>query len=106
MSLPVSYEAGLESAKWNAANDVFIADMKDLGFVSYSAVAAVAPFDVISDFLRGMRGTMLDMYRQPDKLLEAGEKAEAIADFEKFITLSDNPQWIDMARQAIEELTE
>jgi len=68
------YEAGLESAKWNAANDVFVADMKDLGFVSYSAVAAVAPFDVISDFLRGMRGTMLDMYRQPDKLLEAMEK--------------------------------
>ncbi|UCD08488.1 MAG: hypothetical protein JSU79_09025 [Dehalococcoidales bacterium] len=32
-----------------------------------------APFDVISDFLRGMRGAMLDMYRCPDKLLAACE---------------------------------
>ncbi|OGN88665.1 MAG: hypothetical protein A2158_07710 [Chloroflexi bacterium RBG_13_46_14] len=32
-----------------------------------------APFDVISDFLRGMRGAMLDMYRCPDKLLEVCE---------------------------------
>ena len=33
-----------------------------------------APFDTISDFLRGMRGTMLDMYRCPDKLLAACDK--------------------------------
>jgi len=32
-----------------------------------------APFDVISDMLRGMRGAMLDMYRCPDKLLAACE---------------------------------
>ncbi len=33
-----------------------------------------APFDTISDNLRGMRGAMLDMYRYPDKLLAACEK--------------------------------
>ncbi|MFC1901060.1 uroporphyrinogen decarboxylase family protein [Chloroflexota bacterium] len=33
-----------------------------------------APFDMISDFLRGMRGTMLDMYQCPDKLLAACDK--------------------------------
>jgi len=33
-----------------------------------------APFDTISDRLRGMRGTMLDMYRYPEKLLTACEK--------------------------------
>lgn len=33
-----------------------------------------APFDTISDFLRGMKGTMLDMYRCPDKLLAACDK--------------------------------
>jgi len=33
-----------------------------------------APFDTISDFLRGMRGTMLDMRRCPDKLLAAIDK--------------------------------
>jgi len=35
---------------------------------------------------------------------EQGKKAEAIADFEKAITLTDNPQWIEIARQQIEEL--
>lgn len=33
-----------------------------------------APFDTISDSLRGMRGAMLDMYRCPDKLLAACER--------------------------------
>jgi hypothetical protein len=33
-----------------------------------------APFDMISDFLRGMRGAMLDIFQCPDKLLEACEK--------------------------------
>jgi len=32
------------------------------------------PYDMISDFMRGMRGAMLDMYRCPDKLLAAIEK--------------------------------
>jgi tetratricopeptide (TPR) repeat protein len=32
-------------------------------------------------------------------------KAEAIADFGKFISLTDNPQWIQMAKKEIEELT-
>ena len=35
---------------------------------------AYAPFDSIGDLLRGTRGSMLDMYRIPDKLLEAMEK--------------------------------
>ncbi len=29
---------------------------------------AEAPFDWVSDMFRGLRGVMLDMYRQPDKL--------------------------------------
>jgi uroporphyrinogen-III decarboxylase len=33
-----------------------------------------APFDFMSDTLRGMRGIMLDIHRRPDKLLAAMEK--------------------------------
>lgn len=33
-----------------------------------------APFDMMSDALRGMRGIMLDIIRQPDKLLAAQDK--------------------------------
>jgi len=35
-----------------------------------------APFDAVSDFLRGMRGAMIDMYRCPDKLLAACERIQ------------------------------
>ena len=39
---------------------------------------AAAPFDAISDTLRGMRGVMLDMHRRPEKLLAAEEKMKSL----------------------------
>jgi uroporphyrinogen-III decarboxylase len=50
--------------------------MEALGFpVSLgSGPLVTAPFDFLSDTLRGLRGIMLDMYRCPDKLLAAQEK--------------------------------
>ncbi len=49
--------------------------MVALGFPpSYLAGSLIeAPFDFMSDTLRGMRGIMLDMLRRPDKLLAAEE---------------------------------
>jgi uroporphyrinogen-III decarboxylase len=35
-----------------------------LQFINYTQ----APFDLVSDFLRGMKGSMLDMYRKPEEL--------------------------------------
>jgi hypothetical protein len=35
------------------------------------AGAFLAPFDAIADAMRGLHGTMMDMYRQPDKLILA-----------------------------------
>jgi uroporphyrinogen-III decarboxylase len=32
---------------------------------------ATAPFDIIGDTLRGTQGVILDMYRKPEKLLQA-----------------------------------
>jgi len=60
-------------AKWQGQDLNFTQEMAELGFPSYNApvrMMAGAAFDVVSDFLRGMRGAMLDMYRLPDKLLE------------------------------------
>ena len=47
-----------------------------LGFAPSSLIGSViqAPFDFMSDTLRGMRGIMLDLYRRPEKLLAAEEK--------------------------------
>ena len=43
-------------------------DTKKLGFPVQFMNVTQAPYDVISEFLRGMRGIMLDMYRQPEEL--------------------------------------
>jgi uroporphyrinogen-III decarboxylase len=47
---------------------------KELGFPAFAGSLTQAPFDTISDFLRGTRGAMLDMFRHPDKLIEATER--------------------------------
>ena len=47
---------------------------KELGVPASAGSLTQAPFDTVSDFLRGTKGAMLDMFRQPDKLLEATEK--------------------------------
>jgi hypothetical protein len=63
-------KAGRELHKWRAKLEAFDEEIHKLGFPPFVGGMALAPFDVISDNLRGMKGTMLDMYRQPDKLLE------------------------------------
>ncbi|MDP6179562.1 MAG: uroporphyrinogen decarboxylase family protein [Desulfatiglandales bacterium] len=50
------------------------AKCKELGFPLQAGSLTQAPFDTISDFMRGTRGAMLDMFRRPDKLLETTEK--------------------------------
>jgi hypothetical protein len=68
------YQAGLIIKKHFSTIEKFQNEMTSLGFPSCCGPGSVAPFDLISDSLRGMRGVMLDMYKQPDKLLEAIEK--------------------------------
>jgi len=50
--------------------------MADIGLAPPTFMGSIveAPFDLMSDTLRGMRGIMLDMHRHPDKLLAAQEK--------------------------------
>ena len=69
-------KAGQEQEKATQAMRNFSEELANLGFPSLSHSGGVggAPFDAISDYYRGMHGTMLDMYRQPDKLLAACDK--------------------------------
>jgi hypothetical protein len=52
-------------------------ELAQIGFPPFARFApggvGGAPFDTITSFLRGMKGSMLDMYRRPDKLLRACE---------------------------------
>ena len=59
----------------------------------YDEAIRVYPKDAVVYFNRGSTNKL------------RGKKAVAVADFEKFITLTDNPQWVEIARQQIDELS-
>ncbi|HSW57904.1 MAG TPA: uroporphyrinogen decarboxylase family protein [Dehalococcoidales bacterium] len=67
-------KTGREMRRWQARIDKFNQLLLDLGFPQYFQGAAMPPYDIISHSMRGMSGTMMDMYRQPDKLIQACEK--------------------------------
>jgi len=49
------------------------AALKAAGFPSMSTTFCKAPFDFLGDTLRGTRAIMLDLYRRPEKVVEACE---------------------------------
>lgn len=44
------------------------------GYPPFAGGMSAAPFDMVGDSLRGTHGIIMDMYRQPDKLLEVLER--------------------------------
>ncbi len=68
-------KSGMELKKYRKAFGDLQEDFALLGFpaLSHPGGVGVAPFDVLSSFLRGMKGTMVDMYRQPDNVIKACE---------------------------------
>jgi len=67
------FEAGAEAMQWATAILGLNGELTTLGFPNILGGFTKAPFDTIGDTLRGTRGIMMDMYRQPDKLLKAME---------------------------------
>ncbi|OGO40340.1 MAG: hypothetical protein A2147_02415, partial [Chloroflexi bacterium RBG_16_57_8] len=67
--------AGRELRKYREGMGNLQEDLALLGFPAFShpGGAGIAPFDVLSSFLRGMKGSMLDMYRQPENVIKACE---------------------------------
>jgi uroporphyrinogen-III decarboxylase len=64
----------IQAAQQDAANvGASVGRMAELGFPPTPLAGSLieAPFDFMSDTLRGMRGIMLDILRRPDKLLAA-----------------------------------
>ena len=64
-------EAGGQALQWVGAMGMADGGLAAGGYPNVLAGFTKAPFDVIGDTLRGTKGIMLDIYRQPDKLLEA-----------------------------------
>ncbi len=73
-SLKKLMEAGEEALRWAQALGLSDATIMGRGFPNGAGGASKAPFDVIGDTLRGTRAVMMDMYRYPEKLLQAMER--------------------------------
>jgi uroporphyrinogen-III decarboxylase len=67
-------EAGSEAFKWIQTVGAYGADMAANGFPGFFGGGTKAPFDMLGDTLRGTRGMIIDMYRQPKKVLRALEQ--------------------------------
>jgi uroporphyrinogen-III decarboxylase len=89
-------EAAEASARFTAAFASFEERLNNLGFPPLFGAGGVtlAPFDVVSSVMRGMHGTMLDFFRNPDKLIAAQEKIlPVLFDAAKTVCLySENPR--------------
>jgi len=72
-------ESGREAQRAMSRAAEFTKEMAGLGFPCQFGGVAYAPFDYLGDLLRGTRGIMLDMYRQPKKLLAALDKFVPLA---------------------------
>jgi hypothetical protein len=70
----VLLDAGREGVKWVQAVEHCNQIMLGMGIPRFWSGIAMAPFDGIADMVRGTQGAILDMYRQPDKLLEAMQR--------------------------------
>lgn len=73
-SIETLLEAGKELNRWKEKTMEFHQMILDLGFPAIYNTAAMPPFDVISNGMRGLRGTIMDIYRQPDSLIAACDK--------------------------------
>jgi uroporphyrinogen-III decarboxylase len=63
--------AGEEMERQRKILAAFNKEAREMGFPEGRGGLALAPFDVLADSLRGTAGVAIDMYRRPEKLLEA-----------------------------------
>jgi hypothetical protein len=73
-ALKALLDAGTEAMAWIQKVMGFEMQARGMGFPGAFGGATKAPFDILSDTLRGTRAMMLDMYRRPDMVLKAVER--------------------------------
>ncbi len=67
-------EAGREFQKMGEITTPYNILGQAMGFPAAPMLIAKAPFDILGDTLRGTSHIMMDIYRRPDKVLEACDK--------------------------------
>jgi hypothetical protein len=79
-SLQAVAEAAQATLEWLGANaQAGAVSLGELGLPATVGGFTKAPFDFLGDSLRGTRGVMMDLYRQPQKVLAAIERLVPLA---------------------------
>jgi uroporphyrinogen-III decarboxylase len=65
---------GKHEAEWNKPMMEFAAEGLAAGYPSFMGGFTGAPYDILADTLRGTKGIVMDMYRQPEKVHAAMER--------------------------------
>ena len=73
-ALKALMEAGKHCFDWMNGLGPYMAKTMDAGFPFNAGGATKAPFDVLSDSFRSTTALMTDLYRRPDKVVEAVER--------------------------------
>lgn len=73
-ALKTMMAAGEEVRKWQAAVTEVSTIALQSGYPSIWGGLSGAPFDMLTDMCRGTTGIMIDIFRQPQKVIEAAEK--------------------------------
>jgi uroporphyrinogen-III decarboxylase len=67
-------QAGQQCFEWIQALGPYLGQIMASGYPFYAGGATKAPFDVLGDSFRGTTPLMMDLYRRPEKVLEAVER--------------------------------
>ncbi|GAB6062764.1 uroporphyrinogen decarboxylase family protein [Deferrisoma palaeochoriense] len=87
-------EAGRAAAEWRqAVTAIDRGIVAERGLPTFRGGFSKAPFDIVADTLRGTKPMMFDLFRRPDKVLEAVERfvPKAIELGVRTATLARNP---------------
>jgi uroporphyrinogen-III decarboxylase len=72
-------EAASEVEEWARVVTPAVTRIQAAGFPPFRGGMTVAPYDILGDTLRGMRGLATDMFRRPEKVLAACERLVPLA---------------------------
>ncbi|OGO32727.1 MAG: hypothetical protein A2Z29_07910 [Chloroflexi bacterium RBG_16_56_11] len=72
------FKAGEEVVKWQQTIMVVAREAIESGYAVFGGGMSGAPFDMLTDMLRGTHGIVMDMYRQPEKIHEALDRITPI----------------------------
>ncbi|MGD0794982.1 MAG: uroporphyrinogen decarboxylase family protein [Dehalococcoidales bacterium] len=77
-ALKTMMKAGNEIVKWSKITGEVARTAMKAGYPPLSGGMSGAPFDMLTDMCRGTTGIIMDMFRQPEKIIEAADRITPI----------------------------